>query len=270
MGKITSNKMHIVTFSVALLSAAVTQIACAADPIIDDQWRGLGTLSLVSSSGNTESSTLNFMLNMDRQSTIDKWSFYLQDLNAKATTTTNGVRETSTTAALWRTGGRYDRNFNADLLGFVGLGLDHDGKKDLSLRKTVNLGVGDHVLKDDSAVLDVYGGVNLRNDKYNDPGVMVNNELKTSYNATELLLSEEFSYKFNENTHLKESFVAYPNLTTSGKFRSVFDISLSVAMNKTLSLTASFQDRYDNLAQAPIKPNDALLMVGVSMNLGPN
>jgi hypothetical protein len=40
-------------------------------------------------------------------------------------------------------------------------------------------------------------------------------------------------------------------------------------MTKTLSLTASFQDRYDSLAVEPVKKNDTLLMVGISVSLGP-
>jgi len=254
---------------VSLFSCLATPISYAAEPVTDDQWRGIGTLSAVSSSGNTESSSINFSLNMDRQSPIDKWTFTLQDLNSRATTTVDGVSETSTTAAMWRTGGRYDRNFDDALFGFAGAGLEHDIKKELSLRKTLNLGLGEHYIKNDTTTLDLYGGVSVRDDKYDDPGTSINNRLVTSYHATELLLSEEFSHSFNEHTDLKESFVAYPNLTSGGKYRSVLDISLSVAMTKSLSLTASFQDRYDNLAQEPVKPNDTLLMVGITVNLGP-
>jgi putative salt-induced outer membrane protein len=264
-----SKKLNVTLMAASLLSCAITQAVHAADPITDDQWRGIGTLSLVSASGNTESSTVNLMVNMDRQSPDDKWSAYLQDLNSKATTNVNGVDETNTTAALWRLGGRYDRNFDPTIFGFVGLGFEHNEETDLSLREAVNLGVGYHWIKTDTTTLDVNAGLSLRRDNYNDPGVMIDNELKTSYDATEALLGEEFDYKFNDHTQLKQSFVAYPNLTTSGKYRSIFDISLAVAMTKTLSLTASFQDRYDSLAEAPIKPNDTLLMVGISLNLGP-
>jgi len=264
-----STKRRITLFAATLFSLATAQLAHAADPVLDDQWRGIGTLSFVNASGNTESSSLNFMLNMDRQSVQDKWSFYLQDLNSKSSTTTNGVKETSTTAAMWRTGGRYDYNFDGSLFAFAGLALDHDKIKDLSLRKAINLGIGDHLIKDKETTLDIYGGLSLRNDKYNDPGVVVGNELKTSYNATEAILGEELNHKFNESTTLKQSLVAYPNVTTGGKFRSVLDVALSVAMTKTLSLTASFQDRYDSLAVEPVKKNDTLLMVGISVSLGP-
>ena len=264
-----SAKRNFTLFASAVINLTAMQLCLAADLIPDDQWRGIGTLSFVNASGNTESSSLNFMLNMDRLSAQDKWSFYLQDLNSKSTTTTHGVEETSTTAAMWRTGGRYDYNFDGSMFAFAGLALEHDRIKDLSLRKAINLGLGDHMIKNEDTSLDIYSGLNVRNDKYEGNGVIVGDELKATYHATELLLGEEFNYKINESTKVKESLVAYPNFTTNGKYRSIFDLALSVAMTKTLSLTVSFQDRYDDLAVSPIKPNDTLLMVGVSMSLGP-
>ena len=115
---------------------------------------------------------------------------------------------------------------------------------------------------------DVFGGVAYRIDKYNGLGVSINNEVVTKLNATELLLGEESAHKLTESTSFKQKFVVSPNLSSSKGVRATFDTGLLVALNKTMSLNVTLQDRYDSLSQSPVKKNDILFFTGINVKFG--
>ena len=249
----------------------VSHAAIALDSKPDGEWRGLGSLSYTNTSGNNRTSALNLTFDAARQTAQDKITFYAQALQSSSTTDdANGQSVTTKTSDLWRVGSRYDYNISTSIFAFGGLDLERDPIKSLDQRTAVNAGLGYHWIKSDATTLDVFGGFNQRHDKYKAPGVEIENMLRESYTSTEVLLGEEFSQKINDSVSLKQRYVAYPNLKTSGKFRSVLDIGLSVAINKAMSLTVGFQHRYDSLAAEPLKKGDTLFMTGISVSLGGN
>lgn len=165
-------------------------------------------------------------------------------------------------------GTRYDHTIAGELFGFGGLDFSHDQIKKLSLRSVASAGLGYHVVKTTDHQWDIFGGLSYRKDKYKEPGVLINNELKTSLNATELMLGEESNHKLTESTSFKQKLAIYPNLSSSKGTRATFDAGLLVALNKTMSLSITVQDRYDSLAQAPIKKNDILFFTGINVKFG--
>lgn len=255
--------MKTATSLLLLASMAHCGNVLAEDAKLDGQWRGNGGAALSISSGNTRSSSLNLTTDAARLTADDKLSLYGQVLAGRSQS--NGV--TNTTANQWLAGTRYDHNITSEVFGFGGLDFSHDQIKLLSLRSVVSVGLGYHVIKTPENQWDVFGGVAYRTDKYSGLGVSINNEMVTKLNATELLLGEESVHKLTESTSFKQKLVVSPNLSSKG-VRATFDTSLLVALNKTMSLNVTLQDRYDSLAQAPVKKNDILFFTGINVKFG--
>lgn len=256
--------MKIITSVLLLASMAHGGNVLAEDAKLDGQWRGNGGAALSISSGNTRSSSLNLTTDAARLTADDKLSLYGQVLASRSQS--NGV--ISTTANQWLAGTRYDYNITPEMFGFGGLDFSHDQIKLLSLRSVVSGGLGYHMIKTPENQWDVFGGVAYRTDKYNGLGVSINNEMVTKLHATELLLGEESAHKLTESTSIKQKLVVSPNLSSSKGVRATFDIGLLVALNKTMSLSVTLQDRYDSLSQAPIKKNDILFFTGINVKFG--
>jgi len=241
--------------------------ALADEPKRDGLWRGNGGAALSISSGNTRSQSLNLTADAARLTADDKLSLYLQILGSRAESVSNGVTSTNTTANQWSAGTRYDHTISGEMFGFGALDLSRDQIKLLSLRSVVSGGLGYHLIKTDDNQWDLFGGLAYRTDKYNEPGVLVNNELKTHIHATELPLGEESSHKLTESTSFNQKLVVSPDLTNKGT-RATFDAGLRVALNKTMSLSVTLQDRYDSTAEAPVKKNDLLFFTGINVKFG--
>lgn len=256
------SKIALVMFAAGCVSA------WADDAKLDGQWRGNGGAALSYSSGNTRSSSLALATDAARQTSDDKLSLYAQALGSRAQSTINGVAGTNTTANQWRAGARYDRNITETTFGFGGLDFNHDQIQLLSLRSVVNGGGGYHLVKTPETQWDILGGVSYRSDQYSSPGVTIKNQLRTTFNAVELLLGEESTSKFGDTTTFKQRLVISPNVGSDRGVRMTFDSSLMVAMNKTLSLKVSLQDSYNSLSQAPIKKNDLLFLTGINVKFG--
>lgn len=242
--------------------------AWADDAKSNGEWRGNGGAAFSYSSGNTRSSSLALTADAVRQTSDDKLSLYAQILGSRAESTNNGITSTNTTANQWRAGTRYDHNITETSFGFGGLDLSHDQIKLLGLRSVVSGGLGYHMIRTSETQWDIFGGVSYRTDQYSNPGVTINNQTKTRFNATELLLGEESTNKFSESTSFKQRLVISPNMGSEKGTLVTLDASLMVAMSKILSLKMSLQDSYNSLSQAPIKRNDILFFAGVNVKFG--
>jgi len=97
---------------------------------------------------------------------------------------------------------------------------------------------------------------------------MINNELKTSFSTTELLFGEESNRKLTESTSFKQKLVVSPDLGSNKGILATFDAGLLVTLNKTLCLSMTLQDRFNSLAQAPVKKNDILYLTGTNVKFG--
>lgn len=253
--------MKIFTSTLLLATLAISCNVLAADAKPDGKWRGSGGAAASISSGNTRSDTVNFTADGAKETTQDKLSLYSQMLRSHSESA--GVK--STTANQWKLGTRYDYNISAMTFGFGGLDFSSDELQSLTMRSVVSTGLGHHLVKTSEDMFDVFGGISYRADRYISPGVMIDKQLKTRFNTAELLLGEESNHKLTENTTFKQRLAINPNLGSSKGYRATFDAALLVAINKTMSLTVSVQDRYNSVAVAPVQKNDFTLFTGVNV-----
>jgi putative salt-induced outer membrane protein len=245
---------------------AISTCAWADDTKPNKEWLGNGGLAFSDASGNTQTTSLTLTADATRQTADDKLSLSAQYVGSRDKSTVNGVTITSTTANQWFARSRYDHNMSDKTFRFGGLEFSHDQIQLLGLRSVFSVGLGYHMTKTTESQFDLLGGVSYRSDQYIDPGVTINNQLRTGFDTAELLLGEESSNKLSESTNFKQRLMFRPN--TEQGFLVTFDSTLMVAINKTLSLRVSFQDRYNSLSQEPIKRNDTLFFTGINVKFG--
>jgi putative salt-induced outer membrane protein len=259
--------MKILTYMILLATMAGCGSAFADEAIQDGKWRGSGGAALSISSGNTNSKSLNLTADAARITSVDKLSLYVQIIASRAESTTNGVTSTTTTASQWMTGTRYDHTISGEMFGFGGLDFSHDQIKYLALRSVASGGLGYHLINMNDKQWDIFGGLAYRVDQYSSPGILINNEMKTSRNVTQFQLGEESSHKLTESTSFKQKLVVSPTLSSNGTL-ATFDAGLLVTLNSSMSLSVTLQDRFDSLAQLPVKKNDMSFFTGINVKFG--
>jgi putative salt-induced outer membrane protein YdiY len=223
-------------------------------PTLADLWTGTFDTGVGLVRGNSDSSNFTFGLNAVRAATRDKILFYTN--SAFSRSTADGV--TSTTAQSIAGGVRYDLNISPKSFGFGTLDLFNDRFQDLDLRTVVGAGGGYHAIKNKSTTFDVlFGGT-------------FNREFFTTFNrsSAEVLLGESLSHKFFAASSFNEALFLYPNMSSTGNYRSTFSLGLVTKLTKFLSWQTSFND-YD-LSDPPPgkKSNDLLLSTGLRLTFG--
>jgi len=272
VGPVTTsdNKLAVTTKesgSVAVAKADVTSLRNADEekkaeaalgrlqhPRLADLWAGSLDTGLGLVRGNSESSNFTFGLNAVRASTRDKISLYTN--SAFSRSTANGV--TATTAQSIAGGVRYDLNVSDKAFGFGTVDLFNDRFQDLDLRTVVGAGGGYHAIKNNRTTFDVLFGGDF------------NREFFTTFNrsSAEVLLGETISHKFLASSAFYETLFFYPNLSSTGNYRSTFSLGLVTKLTKILSWQTSFNDYYLSDPPPGKKSNDLLLSTGLRLTFG--
>lgn len=129
-----------------------------------------------------------------------------------------------------RLGARYDHNLSPQLFGFGQLGFEQDRMANLDLRGGLGAGFGYHLMKEDSVTLDVFGGLS-----HNRSDMMTGNTVS----IVKVIMAEESTHALTPNTRFKQKLSYYLSTQTGGEFRTVFDSSLVISLNSTMSLSIS-------------------------------
>jgi putative salt-induced outer membrane protein YdiY len=221
----------------------------------DGEWRSLFTLAANATSGNSRSSNLNLGLEAARVTTFDKWVLRAQVASARNAGTVTTER--------YLGAAQYNRDFSADWFGFGSGDFLRDELANVGLRSTLASGIGRHMVQSERHTFDLSAGLAYTQDQYENPA-LVDGVLRDSYGRAELLLAEESNHKLTDTTSLRQKFALYPNLRDSGQRRAVFDSQISVAMTKSLNLTAGLSVRYNSDPGLNLKKTDTALVTGVS------
>ncbi len=247
----------------ALLAAAM----CAA-PLLghaqvtlkpDGVWRYLFTAGANASSGNNESTTLNLSGEAARVTDYDKLTVVGQVAHAS----NNG----NTTTERYALGSQYNRDFNPRWFGFGSGDLLRDELANIGRRYSVAGGVGHHLIKRDDTTFDVSAGLGYTNDQFVTPR-FVNDAIRDDYGRMELVLAEESNHKISQSTTFRQRLALYPNLRDSGEYRASLDTNISVAMTRSMNLTAGLTYRYNSDPGIPgLKKADLAFVTGVSYRI---
>jgi len=223
-------------------------------PGLADLWAGTLDTGLGLVRGNSDSSNFTFGLNAVRASTRDKVTFYTN--SAFARSALNGV--TATTAQAIAGGVRYDLNISDKSFGFGTVDLFNDRFQALDLRTVVGAGGGYHAIKNNRTTFDVLFGGSF------------DREFFTTFNrsSAEVLLGETFTHKFFAASAFNETLFFYPNLSSTGDFRSTLSLGLVTRLTKLLSWQTSFNDYYLSNPPPGKKTDDLLLSTGLRLTFG--
>lgn len=223
-------------------------------PRLADLWSGSLDTGLGLVSGNSKSSNFTFALNAVRATTRDKITYYTT--SAFARSTVNGV--TATTAQSVAGGVRYDLNVRDKSFAFGTVDLFNDRFQALDLRTVLGAGGGYHEIKNARTSVDLL------------VGAAFNREFFTTFNrsSAEVLLGETFTRKLFASSGLTEALFFYPNLTSTGDFRSTFSLGLVTKLTGVLSWQTSFNDYYLSNPAPGKKSNDLLLSTGLRLTFG--
>ena len=209
-------------------------------------------------SGNTSSSSANLTGDGVRATAGSKWEF-----GGKAAW---GRIDGVTTAENLALGTQYDHDFTPEWFSLAKADYLRDKLANVEGRYSLFGGVGRHVIKTDTLTWDVSAGLGYTEDRYVNEAD-VNGELRTRYGRAEALLAEESNHKWTDTTTFHQKLSLYPALRSGGGYRGVFDSGLSVAMTKTLSLTAGLNYRYNSDPGVGLKKGDTLFVTGIAMKI---
>jgi putative salt-induced outer membrane protein len=216
----------------------------------DGKWHGSAGVGLSFNSGNTSSNALSITGDTSKETTADKITAY--GLLLRAESKTAGV--TNKTSDLLKVGGRYAWNINDRLYAFGGGELERNQLINLSLRTSLNGGLGYKVIRNANTSFDVFGGIGWSGYDYKAPL----NDRK----GAELMLGEESTHKLSPTVNFKQRFVYYPGQSEIGS-RATFDAGLSAALAGNLNANVTLSTRHQSKVPVGIKSTDTLLLVGV-------
>lgn len=206
--------------------------------IRDGDWRHRFGVGATYTSGNNDNSSVSLTADSVRADIDEKFDLYGKVQISRS--------DGKTTGEVGRLGARYQREINRrGVYGFGQAEVLRDTAAKLASRYSFGNGGGIHLIRTDDNRFDVFGGVGYAQDRYTEPND-VSGVLRIRYSRFELLIGQESFHRFSPNSTIKQRLVVYPNLTTSGEYRAEFDVGLSVAMNKTLSLTTTLSWRYNS------------------------
>ncbi|HMD83320.1 MAG TPA: DUF481 domain-containing protein [Terriglobia bacterium] len=223
-------------------------------PHLGDLWGGTFDTGVGLVRGNSDSTNFTFGLNAVRASTRDKILLYSN--SAFSRSAVNGV--SSTTAQSIAGGVRYDLNVSNKAFGFGTVDLFNDRFQDLDLRTVIGAGGGYHAVKNKNTTFDLLVGGTF------------DREFFKSFNrsSAEVLLGETLTHKFLASSAFNESVFFYPNMSSTGNYRSTISLGLVTKLTKLLSWQTSFNDYYLSDPPAGKKSNDLLFSTGLRLTFG--
>jgi putative salt-induced outer membrane protein YdiY len=217
-------------------------------------WGGVFDSGLSLARGNADTTTFTIGAHAARTTDNNKASAFVTSIYSQGRT--NGI--SLTTASAVNAGLRYDFNLNPRTFGFVFTDFDHDRFQQLDLRNVIGGGVGRHVIKNEATTFDVYAGASFNQEFFS----------TLTRRSAEVLAGEEFDKKLSSAFSIKEKLEFYPNLSSIGDYRMVFDTAAITKLSKVLSWQFDVSDRYLSNPILGLKGNDLLLTTGLRVTLG--
>ncbi len=204
--------------------------------------------------GNTSLNNLNFAVNAEQ--TTDRRRLKLSFTSLLAQTGTAG--KPVTTAAVIRSGARYEFNVSNRMFAFGMLTFDSDQQRALDLRSVVGGGVGRRVADTTAATLDIFTGASFNRESF---------VRFPPLSSGEVLSGQELTYRFNSRTSITERLVVFPNFTSPGDFRITFDSTALLKLNNWLGWHSSVSERYFTSPVNVARNNDVIVTTGIRITL---
>lgn len=205
--------------------------------------------------GNSATKNLSLAFTATRQTLNDKLGLYANSVYA-SNDAAGAVP--STTANTEGGGFRYDHDITKKVFGFVATDFFADALQALNLRSVFGGGAGYHAIKSDTTTLDLLAGLNYTHESYT----------TLSRNLIALTLGEQLMHKIGNSTVLNEQAIIFPDLNSTGDYRSTIDFSTVTKISKRLGWQNAFSDVYVTNPPPGKKSNDLILTTGLNVSFG--
>ena len=209
-----------------------------------DPWTGKGELGFVQVSGNTESETLNAGFQMEKKQ--ESWEHKAKAAAVRATS--NDVDSAESYLASWRS--RY--NFSERSYAFGDLRYFDDKFDSFEEIYTAAVGVGRTVIMSDAINWDLSAGVG-----YQQRTVEITKEDESGITY---LLESEYDHKLTETADFEND--TRVEISQDNTFSQNI-ASLSVSINSSLALKASYEVRHNSDPEPGFKSVDRILSINV-------
>lgn len=216
-------------------------------------WNGGLDAGLELTRGNSKTRNFRFAFNAVRKVSRQELTLYAESLYS--TDDVAGARP-HMTANVNRGGARFDHDFVSRRFVFANTDFMTDGLQDLTLRSVVGGGIGYHLIKRDSATLNLLGGANFTRENY----------IEVQRNLAAGQVGEEFTLKLGKSTALLQNLAFFPDLTGSGgNYRSNFSLGTVTKIGKWLGWQNNFSDIYVTNPPTGKKRNEFVFTSGLRL-----
>jgi putative salt-induced outer membrane protein YdiY len=219
------------------------------DPGIFNLWRGQVDIGFSLARGNARTNTFTTGFNASRVTTSDKTTVHFNQIYATATV--EGVSDTSADAI--RGGWAYNRDVSPRIFFNVFNDYEFDRFQDLDLRFVIGGGAGFNPVRNERARLDVPIGIAYNREKFSTP---------LTRDSGEAYWGDEFTYRLNSLTSMRQAFRMFHNLKDSGIYRINFDLGATTALRNWLGWQISAGSRFLSNPVAGRKRADLLITTG--------
>jgi putative salt-induced outer membrane protein len=234
-------------------------------------WSGNFDSGLALTRGNSSTASYTFDATAIRQTAKDQWTIYGNYIFAN----TQIPVPAATTANLFQSGIRYDRNLTERIFAFGFANFQTNELQNLSLRQVYGGGLGYHVVKTDNTTFDVFAGADYDRDEFSaytitnpTPPPPILSVAAFDMNSAEAVIGEEFDKKFASRSTLNETFLFFPNLSHTGEYRFQFNSAVSTQIHNWLSWQITFTDQNISYPPPGLKANDLVLSTGFRVTWG--
>jgi putative salt-induced outer membrane protein YdiY len=234
-------------------------------------WSGTLDSGLALTRGNSSTASYTFDATAVRQTANDSVTLYGNYIFAN----TQIPVPAATTANLFQSGIRYDRNLSDRIFAFGFASFQTNELQNLTLRQTYGGGLGYHIVKTDNTTFDVLAGADYDRDEFSAytttnpmPPPPILAVAAFDMNSAEAVIGEEFDKKFSSHSTLNQTFLIFPNLSHPGEYRFQLNSAVSTQIHNWLSWQITFTDQYISYPPPGLKANDLVLSTGFRVTWG--
>ena len=240
------------------LSGLSPGVLAQASVVNDGQWRYALGAGASMSTGNTRASSFNVSADAVQVREDAKWALHAQSFygrsNGRVTADNLGVNA------------QRDQDFNPEWYGYGRGDFLRDKPANLTYRVSGSSGLGRHLVRDNTHTWDLSSGLAYTVDSYPGP-IKIGGNLRTHYSRVEWVWTQLSTHRVSDTTSLRQRLDFNTDLRAGGSNRAVFDSGISVAINHSLSLTASFLLRYNGDPGVGVQKIDTQLVTGIGLKI---
>ena len=227
-------------------------------PRLNDFWAGFISFGLASAGGNSSTTAVSTAASAARIAGKNKIVLnFAQIYASQKTTAPFGQTANKVSGAV-----RIDRDIMPRLFVYGANAYDYDKFQHLDLRVVLGGGFGYHAMKTERGYLDVAGGGNWNRESFS----AFDTVPALVRNSAEMTVAEEAGYAIPGRLKVFERFAFFPNLSSTGEYRMVFDTAVSVPISTWLEWNLGYSDRYLSNPPIGLKKNDTILTMGIRLS----